>query len=216
MHARWKLWPHFVSSFGLSIWYSSKQIGHSSMVSRFFFFRSLSAKSSAGHVSFCGTLFVVIPRDPSLELLWVWVVDSFEGIWRFLGENETGRGGWSGAVYRVDARFLLTASVGTTEEGGARDKGTCSSIVLELSGIIGKQQQHQPILWMIKPSFGQFADQWVPKTFARILLPGKLLKFCVEQEKLGRIFQKKARKKKKNSGCEGRRLYQRDENQKPH
>jgi hypothetical protein len=49
-----------------------------------------------------------------------------------------GIGGERGELYALER-----------EEGVARDKGRCSSIVLELSGILGRQQQ-QPILWYDK------------------------------------------------------------------
>jgi hypothetical protein len=47
----------------------------------------------------------------------------------------------------LEIMLLFPASVDTAEEGGARDKGTCSSIVLEFSGVLGKQQQQQAILF---------------------------------------------------------------------
>lgn len=143
----------------------SKQIGHSSMVSRSFFFRLISLWSPTCHVCFSGRVCLA----SWLGLLWI--VGDFDG---FLGENDTGRGGWSGAVYRLEAKFLSTDPVGTTEEGEVRDKGTFSSIPLKFciknnktsrkqnknnnffsekhlersftSGRIGKQQQQQPIL----------------------------------------------------------------------
>lgn len=97
----------------------SKQIGHSSIVSRSFFFRSRSVRTSTDHVSFSGTT-CVIPGAPPLELLGV--IGIFGGVvWIFLFEKVKGIGGESGEVYVLE-----------TEEAVARDKGTCSSIDLEL------------------------------------------------------------------------------------